>query len=82
LAWKVLAACYFQVGRYKDAIEAGKKTQELRPTDDGNAYLVGAAYGRIGEQGKMERYARQVAQLRGEPELWQQVIDEYRGKFD
>ncbi|MGB8645051.1 MAG: tetratricopeptide repeat protein, partial [Anaerolineae bacterium] len=42
LAWKVLAACYFQVGRYKDAIEAGKKTQELRPTDDGNAYLVGA----------------------------------------
>ncbi len=82
LAWKVLAACYFQVGQYGEAIEAGKKTQELRPTDDGNLYLIGAAFNRMGNEDEMEQYARDVARLRGEPEMWQQIVDEYRGKFD
>ncbi len=82
LAWKILAACYFQLGQYQEAIRAGKRTQELRPGDDGNLYLIGAAFARTNDDSQMERYAQQVAELRGNPDTWERIVDEYHGRFD
>ncbi len=82
LAWKILAACYFQLGQYSEAVNAGKRTQELRPGDDGNLYLVGAAFGRLNEDDQMEHYARLAAEQRGDPDSWERIVDEYHGRFD
>ncbi len=82
LGWKALAACYFQVASYQDAARAGSQAFRLRPHDEGAAYLVGAAYGRLGEEEAMEQYARRVAELRGDAELWPEVVREYRGGFE
>ncbi len=80
--WKALAACYFQIGNYNQAIHAGIHLIALRPDDEGTVYLVGAAHDRLGETDKMEQYARRVAQLRGDPESWSRVVEEYHGVFE
>ncbi len=82
LAWKILAACYFQLGQYREAIKAGKKAQELRPGDDGNLYLLGAAYARLNEDREMVHYAQLAAGQRGDPDLWERIVAEYHGHFD
>jgi tetratricopeptide (TPR) repeat protein len=82
LGWKVLAACEFQIGDYHEAIRAGSRALQLRPLDEGSAYLVGAAHFQLGQLDEMEEYARRVARLRGDAEAWDQVTKEYRGEFD
>lgn len=82
LAWKVLAACAFQIGDYQEAVRAGSRAVQLRPLDEGSVYLVGAAHFRMGELDEMEDYARRVARLRGDSDTWEQVTKEYRGEFD
>ncbi len=82
LGWKVLAACYFQNGAYREAIRAGSRALQLRPLDEGSAYLVGAAHSRLGELDETQAYAQRVARLRGDAEAWEQVMKEYRGEFD
>lgn len=81
-AYKVLAACAFQTGDYPRAIDAGNRAWELCPNDLDVAFLLGAAFARLDETEMMHTWARRVAELRGEPDRWQDVIDEYRGKFD
>lgn len=82
LGWKVLAACQFQTGNYREAIRAGSRALQLRPSDEGSAYLVGAAHFRLGELDEMQDYARRVARLRGDADEWEQVVKEYRGEFE
>ncbi len=82
LGWKVLAACYFQNGDYREAIRAGSQALQLRPLDEGSAYLVGAAHFRLGEMDETQAYAERVARLRGDAEAGEQVLKEYRGEFD
>jgi tetratricopeptide (TPR) repeat protein len=82
LGWKVLAACEFQIGDYREAIRAGSRAVQLRPLDEGSAYLVGAAHFRLAELDEMEDYARRVARLRGDETQWQQVVKEYHGEFE
>lgn len=82
LAWKALAACYFQVGNYHDAIQAGSRACQLQPLDEGSAYLVGAAHSRLDENEEMEQYAKRVARLRGDESQWVQVVKEYHGEFE
>jgi tetratricopeptide (TPR) repeat protein len=82
VGWKVLAACAFQTADYREAIRAGSRALQLRPLDEGSAYLVGAAHFRLGESDEMEDYARRVARLRGDADAWEQVTREYRGEFD
>jgi tetratricopeptide (TPR) repeat protein len=81
LGWKVLAACYFQIGDFREAIRAGSRAVQLRPLDEGSAYLVGAAHFRVGEMDEMGQYARRVAGLRGDEAEWEQVVKEYHGEF-
>jgi tetratricopeptide (TPR) repeat protein len=82
LGWKVLAACEFQIGDYREAIRAGSRAVQLRPLDEGSAYLVGAAHFRLEELDEMEDYARRVARLRGDEAGWEQVVKEYHGEFE
>jgi tetratricopeptide (TPR) repeat protein len=82
LGWKVLAACYFQIGDYENAIRTGTRAGQLRPLDEGSAYLVGAAHSRLGQTDEMEAYAKRVAQLRGDAVTWPQVVKEYHGEFE
>ncbi len=82
LAWKVLAACYFQVGDYRNAIRAGSQACKLLPLDEGSPYLVGAAHSRLEENEEMEHYAKRVAELRGDASHWLQVVREYHGEFE
>jgi tetratricopeptide (TPR) repeat protein len=82
LAWRVLAACYFQTGKYQEAIRAGAEALRLQPMDEGSAYLVGAAYFRCGQTDGMEKFAHRVARLRGDESGWPRVMKEYRGEFE
>lgn len=82
LAWKVFAACYFQIGNYPEAVRAGSQAVKLSPQDEDSTYLVGAAHYRLGEITEMQDYAKRVARLRGDEELWHQVEREYRGEFE
>jgi tetratricopeptide (TPR) repeat protein len=82
LAWKVLAACFFQIGQYEDAIHAAQHTLELHPTDEESAYLLGAAHFRLGHEAQMERFAHKVAELRGDSARWEAIAREYRGHFE
>lgn len=82
LGWKVLAACEFQIGDYREAIRAGSRAAPLRSLDEGSAYLIGAAHFRLGEFDEMEDYARRVATMRGDETEWPQVVKEYRGEFE
>ncbi len=81
-AYKVLAACAFQNGDYRRTIDAANRSWELCPHDLDVAFLLGAAYARLDEPEMMETWAKRVAELRGNPDQWQDVVDEYRGKFD
>lgn len=81
-AYKVLAACAFQTGDYRRAIDAGNRSWELTPNDMDIAFLLGAAYARLDETEMMDAWAKRVAELRGQRDRWRDVIDEYRGKFD
>ncbi len=81
-AYKVLAACAFQTGDFQRTIDAGNRSWELRPNDMDIAFLLGAAFARLDGTEMMNAWARRVAELRGEPDQWRDVIDEYRGKFD
>lgn len=80
--YKVLAACAFQIGDYQRVIDAGNRSWELSPNDMDIAFLLGAAYSRLDETEMTDAWAKRVAELRGEPDRWRDVIDEYRGKFD
>ena len=82
VAWKVLAACHFQVGDYGRAIEAGCQAFEIDPKDPDVAYLVGSAYSRLGETDRMESWARRVARLRNHPDRWREVVREFKGLFE
>ncbi len=79
LAWQVLAACSFQVADYRAAIRAAGQALELEPYNSNLAYLIGAAYGRLGETDEIEAWARRVAELRGMPDKWESVAKEFRG---
>ncbi len=82
LGWKVLAACYFQILRYEDAIHAAGRAVQLCPQDEGIDYLLGAAHYCLGQINEMEEYAKRVAELRGDPEAWHRIVKEYRGEFE
>ncbi len=82
LGWRLLAACYFQTGDYRQAILAGKRAFQLDPTNQDVAYLVGAAHARLGEIAEMESWARRVADLRGDPESHETIQREFMGKID
>lgn len=82
IGWKVLAACRFQTADYRQAIRAGSRALQLQPSDEGSAYLVGAAHFRLGELDEMEDYAKRVARLRGNADEWEQVVKEYHGEFE
>jgi tetratricopeptide (TPR) repeat protein len=81
-AYKVLAACAFQNGDYPRAIEAANRAWDLCPGDLDVAFLLGAAFARLDDTESMNVWAKRVARLRNEPDRWQDVVDEYRGKFD
>lgn len=80
--YKVLAACYFQVGDLAQVIASAKRAFELRPTDTDLAYMLGVAHARLEQFSEMEQYARRVALLRGDSTRWYQVIREFHGQFD
>ncbi len=80
--FKVLAACYFQIGDLAQAIASAKRAFELRPTDADLAYMLGVAHARLEQFNEMEYYARRVALLRGDSTQWEQVIREFNGHFD
>ncbi len=79
LAWKVLAACSFQVADYHKAIRAGRRALQLEPNDADVAYLVGSAYSRLDDKEETEAWARRVADLRRAPEQWFKIAREFRG---
>ncbi len=81
-AWKVLAACSFQVADYQGAIRAGSHALQLNPRDEDVAFLVGSAHTRLGEEEEIEAWARRVAGLRGNPDTWAHVVREFHGMFD
>lgn len=82
IIYKVLAACYFQIGDLARVIQAAKRAFELRPTDEDLAYMLGVAHARLEQFNEMEHYARRVALLRGDSTQWYQVVREFHGKFD
>ncbi|MBI4790647.1 MAG: hypothetical protein HY782_26765 [Chloroflexi bacterium] len=82
LAWKVLAACYFQVGDYHNAIHAGSQAFQLDKLDGDIAYLIGAAHCYLGETDDMRVWAKRVAVLRGDPDAWPSVTREFRGQIE
>ena len=81
LAWKVLAACYFQVGDYRNAIHAGSQAFQLDKNDADVAYLVGAAHCYLGETDEMQAWAKRVAVLRDDSDSWPNVMREFRGQI-
>lgn len=82
IIYKVLAACYFQVGDMAHAIANAKRALELRPTDIDMAYMLGVAHAQLEQFNEMEKYARRVAVLRGDSTEWYQVVREFHGHFD
>lgn len=82
LAWQVLAACQFQTADYPAAIAAARQALELSPWNADLAYLIGAAYGRLDNLDEMEAWAHRVAQIRGHPDAWEQVLTEFKGKIE
>lgn len=81
LAWKVLAACYFQVADYRAAVRAGSQALHLLPRDEDVAYLLGVAYTVLKQKDEMEALARRVAELRGNPDAWSDVVREFKGQI-
>lgn len=81
LAWRVLAACCFQVGRYSDAVQAGRQALQLRPYNADLAFLIGTAYNRLGDATEVEDWAHRVAEMRGQPDGWEHVVREFKGKI-
>ncbi len=82
LAWRLLAACYFQTGDCQQAMIAGKRAFQLDPTNADVAYLIGAAYARVGETTEAENWARRVADLRGDPDSSRTIQREFLGQID
>lgn len=82
IIYKVLAACYFQVGDLPGVIQSAKRALELRPTDIDVAFMLGVAHARLEQFNEMEKYARRVAVLRGDSTEWYQVVREFHGQFD
>ncbi len=81
-AWKVLAACCFQVTDFEGAARAGIRSLQLQPQDADLAYLVGAAYMRLKQMDEAEAWARRVASLRGHPSQWRAIAREFRGQIE
>ncbi len=82
IIYKALAACYFQTNDLASAIQAAKRAIELRPTDIDVAFMLGVAHARLEQFNEMEKYARRVAQLRGDSTQWYHVVREFNGQFD
>ncbi len=82
MGWQVLAACSFQVADYRAAIRAAGRALELQPYNADLAYLIGAAYCRLGEMDEMEGWARRVADLRSTPDEWESVAREFQGHIE
>lgn len=82
LGWRLLAACYFQVGDCRQAVLAGKRAFQLDPGNQDIAYLIGAAHARLGETAEMESWARRVADLRGDPDSSGTIQREFMGQID
>ncbi len=82
IIYKVLAACYFQIGDVPNVIQSAKRAFELRPTDIDLAFMLGVAHARLAQFNEMEKYARRVALLRGDTTEWYQVVREFHGQFD
>lgn len=82
LAWKVLGTCYFQVGDYSKAIRASTQAFVLNPKDEDAAYLIGTAHARLGQDEETQDWARRMADLRGEPLEWPQVLREFNGHLE
>jgi tetratricopeptide (TPR) repeat protein len=80
--YKVLAACYFQIGDLPRVIASAKRAFELRPTDIDLAYMLGVAHARLEQFSEMDQYARRVALLRGDSTQWYEVVREFHGQFD
>ncbi len=82
MAWKVLAACCFQVADFEAAAQAGLRALQLEPADADLAFLVGSAYTRLQQTDETEAWARRVATLRGHPSDWQAVAREFKGQLE
>ncbi len=80
-AWKILAACYFQVGDYTSAVHASSRAFQLDPNDVDSAYLAGTAHACLNETDAMKTWAERVARLRGDPESWRSIMQEFRGQI-
>ncbi len=80
-AWKVLAACRFQISDFQGATQAGTRALQLEPGDADGAYLVGAAFARLKNNEETEAWARRVAELRGHPSDWPTVVRQFKGQF-
>ncbi len=80
-AWRVLAACRFQVSDFEGATQAGLRALQLEPKDANVAYLVGAAYTRLKQTDEAEAWARRVAELRGHPSDWPAIAREFKGQL-
>ena len=81
-AWKVLAACYFQIADYHAAIRAGNQAMQLLTHDADVAFLIGSAYTRLDDKDNMEGWARRMAVLRGDPDDWHRIIREFKGQIE
>ncbi len=81
MAWKVLAACCFQVTDFEGAAQAGIRALQLEPRDADVAFLVGAAYARLKQTDETEAWARRVATLRGHPSNWPAIAREFKGQL-
>lgn len=82
MAWKVLAACCFQVTDFEGATQAGIRGLQLEPGDGDLAFLVGAAYARMRQTDETEAWARRVATLRGHPSDWPAIAREFKGQLE
>lgn len=81
LAWKIFAACYFQVRDYAHAIEAGNQAWQLDSKDEDIAYLIGTAQARLHNTEQAQTWARRIAALKGNAEAWQELEKELNGQI-
>ena len=82
IIYKVIAACYFQIGDLDRVVSTAKRALELRPTDADLEYMLGVAYARLEQFDDMEKCAQRVALLRGDETQWPRVVREFNGYFD
>lgn len=81
LAWRLLAACRFQAGDCREAIEAAQRAFQLDPTNADLAYLIGAGYARLNDTIEMQAWARRVAKLTGNPDAAPTILREFTGQI-